>query len=101
MTKNRLKQYNDDMVDFDDPAALTSVPKAKAEAPQPSEEPKKVEEEKPVTKNPLDGMIETKPKGKSYGFYLSSEAVEKLERLAKQNGCSTSKALDLLLKSVL
>lgn len=50
--------------------------------------------------NPLAGMIEPKPEGKSYGFYLSAEAVEKLENLAKQNKCSKSKALDALLRNL-
>lgn len=50
--------------------------------------------------NPLAGMIEPKPEGKSYGFYLSVEAAEKLEQLAKQNKCSKSKALDALLRSL-
>lgn len=61
-----------------------------------------VEEVKPKTKtNPLAGMIESKPDSKSYGFYLSDEAVAKLEKLAKQNKCSKSKALDMLLRSIL
>ena len=60
-----------------------------------------VPEPQPSTpKNPLAGMIEPKPEGKSYGFYLSSEAAEKLEKLAKQNKCSKSKALDALLRSL-
>ena len=50
--------------------------------------------------NPLMGMIEPKPTGKSYGLYLSEEAAEKLEKLAKQNKCSKSKALDALLRSL-
>ncbi len=66
------------------------------------EEPTVIEE--PVverkTENPLEGMIEQKPEGKSYGFYLSTEAAEKLEKLAKQNKCSKSKALDALLRSL-
>lgn len=53
-----------------------------------------------VKDNPLEGMIEQKPEGKSYGFYLSVEAAEKLEKLAKQNKCSKSKALDALLRSL-
>lgn len=57
-----------------------------------------VEEKKTI--NPLKGMIEPKPEGKSYGFYLSVEANENLERLAKQNKCSKSKALDALLRSL-
>ena len=57
--------------------------------------------EKPVTTgNPLAGMIEPKPEGKSYGFYLSVEANNKLEELAKKNRCSKSKALDALLRSL-
>lgn len=57
--------------------------------------------EKPVqTENPLAGMIEPKPEGKSYGFYLSVEANANLEKLAKQNKCSKSKALDALLRSL-
>lgn len=50
--------------------------------------------------NPLAGMIEPKPEGKSYGFYLSVEANNKLEELAKKNKCSKSKALDALLRSL-
>ena len=59
------------------------------------EEPKTV-----VSENPLAGMIEPKQKGKPCGFYLSSEAIDNLERLAKQNRCSKSKALDALLKNL-
>ena len=51
--------------------------------------------------NPLAGIIEKKDEGKSYGFYLSNEAAAKLEKLAKQNKCSKSKALDTLLKNIL
>ncbi len=50
--------------------------------------------------NPLEGMIEPKQTGKACGFYLSVEAIEKLEKLAKQNKCSKSKALDALLRSL-
>ena len=66
-----------------------------------SEEPKVVEETPTVKQNLLDGLIETKQEGKSYGFYLSNEAISKLEKLAKQNKCSKSKALDTLLRSIL
>lgn len=64
-----------------------------------------VEEEQPVVEqkkdeNPLAGMIEQKETGKTYAFYLSSEAADKLESLAKQNKCSKSKALDALLRSL-
>jgi hypothetical protein len=72
---------------------------------KPTVEPSEVvieETPKPVKagNNPLAGMIEQKPEGKSYGFYLSSEAVQNLEKLAKQNKCSKSKALDALLRSL-
>lgn len=66
-----------------------------------SEETKAVEETPTVKQNLLDGLIETKQEGKSYGFYLSNEAISKLEKLAKQNKCSKSKALDTLLRSIL
>lgn len=62
--------------------------------------PETVKEPPVVQENPLAGMIEPKPEGKSYGFYLSVEAAEKLEQLAKQNKCSKSKALDALLRSL-
>lgn len=50
--------------------------------------------------NPLAGKIAPKPEGKSYGFYLSQKAAENLERLANQNKCSKSKALDTLLSDL-
>lgn len=55
---------------------------------------------RPVTENPLEGMIEPKQKGKPCGFYLSGEAIDALEKLAKQNRCSKSKALDALLRNL-
>lgn len=51
--------------------------------------------------NPLEGMIREKPKAKSYGFYLSDEVAEALDNLAKQNKCSKSKVLELLLRKAL
>lgn len=50
--------------------------------------------------NPFEVAIEQKPEGKSYGFYLSTEAAQKLENFAKQNKCSKSKALDAILKKL-
>ena len=50
--------------------------------------------------NPVEGMIEPKQTGKPCGFYLSATAIENLEKLAKQNKCSKSKALDALLKNL-
>lgn len=49
----------------------------------------------------LADMIEPKPEGKSCGFYLSSEAIKKLDKAAKQLKCSKSKALDLLIRKYL
>ena len=72
-----------------------SVAEEVVETSTPTVEKKVVEKE-----NPLEGMIEQKPEGKSYGFYLSAEAAEKLDKLAKQNKCSKSKALDALLRSL-
>lgn len=63
-------------------------------------EPKREEPPKPQ-ENLLAGMIEEKQRGKACTFYLSPEASEKLEKLAKQNKCNKSKALDTLLRSLL
>lgn len=92
-------QKNHPKIDPNDPAVLlTSGIREVTE----KEEEVVAEKTQPSTKeNPLDGMIEKKQEGKSYGFYLSNEAVSKLEKLAKQNKCSKSKALDALLRSIL
>lgn len=59
-------------------------------------------EDAPVAKvNPLEGMIQQKPKAKSYGFYLSDEVVEALDNLARQNKISKSKVLEMLLRKAL
>ena len=54
-----------------------------------------------VKDNFLDGIIETKPRGKSYGFYLDDEVVAALEKLAKQKKSSKSKVLNTILRNVL
>lgn len=79
--------------DFDDPSALTAVPN--------EEQSPKKKEPAPAKDNPLAGMIDKKQNGKACGFYLSEEAVSKLEKLAKQNKCSKSKALDTLLRNLI
>lgn len=78
------------------------APGGKKEPPIVEEETIVVEEPTPpvVNNNPLEGKIEPKQNGKACGFYLSVEAIEKLEKLAKQNKCSKSKALDALLRSL-
>lgn len=45
----------------------------------------------------LAEMLQPKSEGKSYTFYLSPESYAKLEKFAKENKCSKSKAVDLLL----
>lgn len=66
-------------------------------APKPVVKEEPVIEEKPVQENPFNIEIEKKPKGKAYSFYLDVEAQEKLEKFAKQNKCTKSKALNALL----
>lgn len=63
-------------------------------------DPPKPEKTIAPAENPLEGKIEQKQTGKPCGFYLSVEAIEKLEKLAKQNKCSKSKALDALLRTL-
>lgn len=91
-------QKNHPKIDPNDPAVLLT-----SGIQEIKEEEKEVIVEKPQTikNNPLDGMLEKKRKSKSYAFYLSDEAVEKLDKLAKQNKCNKSKALDTLLRSIL
>jgi hypothetical protein len=48
----------------------------------------------------LTGKIEKKPEGKSVSLYLTTEALENLEKFAKINKCSKSKAADLILRSL-
>lgn len=60
-----------------------------------------VETPAPKAAHGLADMIEQKPEGKSCGFYLSSEAIKKLDKAAKQLKCSKSKALDLLIRKYL
>ena len=48
----------------------------------------------------LTGKIEKKSEGKSVSIYLTTEALKNLERFAKANGCSKSKAADLILRSL-
>lgn len=52
-------------------------------------------------KDLLAGMMEKKPKGKSYGFYLDDEVVAALDKLARQNKSSKSKVLNTLLRNML
>lgn len=71
----------------------------------PTPEPAQVEETPEtapvVGKDFLQKFVEPKSEGKSYSFYLSTEADKKLEKLAKQLKCSRSKALDILLRNAI
>lgn len=48
----------------------------------------------------LTGKIEKKSEGKSVSLYLTTEALENLEKFAKINKCSKSKAVDLVLRNL-
>lgn len=58
-------------------------------------------EETPAKENLLAGMLEKKPRGKSYGFYLDDEVVAALDKLARQNKSNKSKVLNTLLRNML
>lgn len=70
------------------------------EAPVVSEEPAKAEK-KPAKENLLAGEVEQKATAKSYALYLETDVVDALDKLAKQNKLSRSKALNALLRKVL
>jgi hypothetical protein len=44
--------------------------------------------------------VEKKPEGKSMSLYLTTEALEKLDRFAKAHRCSRSKAADLIFRNL-
>lgn len=73
----------------------------KVEEVKPSQPEVKAPVEKEVVADIFDGMIEQKPKAKSYGFYLDDEVVEALEKVAKQKKISKSKVLNTILRNVL
>lgn len=58
-------------------------------------------EEPVVTTNFLASKLEPKDEGKTVGFYLSTEAIKKIDKLAKQLKCSKSKALDTLIRNTI
>jgi hypothetical protein len=78
------------------PPVEEPTPEAK-ETPAPTIEPS--ETAPMVGKEFLAKFVEPKSEGKSYSVYLSAEAGNKLEKLAKQLKCSKSKALDILLRN--
>jgi hypothetical protein len=99
MEKENRFHKNHPKINPNDPAMLLTAGIQEPKEEEVKQAPPVEKEEKPV--NPLAGKIKKKEEGKSYGFYLSNEAIVKLEKLAKQNKCSKSKALDLLLRNIL
>jgi hypothetical protein len=95
MTKKPNRFGSNLNVDLDDPAALTSV--GQTEPPRADDPPVEVSE--PVTTNTdlLAGLEASKPKAKSYSFYLSENSVNELKKLAKKTKTSQSKVLDTIL----
>ena len=57
--------------------------------------------ETPVTVGELlTGKVEKKPEGKSVSLYLTTEALENLDKFAKANKCSKSKAADIIFRNL-
>lgn len=54
-----------------------------------------------VTANFLASKMEPKREGKSVSVYLTSEALTKLDKLAKKLKCTRSKALDTLIRETI
>lgn len=108
MSGNRF-QKNHPKIDPNDPAVLlTSGIQVEPEQVSEKEEEKEVEvrEKKSVKgvakENPLAGLIDNKkPERKTASFLLTVEIIDKLEKVAKQNKCSRSQALEALLRSIL
>lgn len=48
----------------------------------------------------LTGKVEKKPEGKSCSFWLTAEAIANLEKFAKANGCTKSKAADIVFRNL-
>lgn len=73
------------------------VPEVKEEkkAPQVKEQPVAVTPKG----NPLVGMLEDKPAGRGHSFYLEADMAAALDRFAKQNKVSKSKALNAILRN--
>ena len=99
-------------IDFDDPSVLTARPADVTPAAPIVEEEiipaAPVVEEKPKAAAPkvevenlLAGKIAKKQAGKSYAIYLDTDVVDALDKLAKQNKLSRSKALNELLRGLL
>ena len=81
-----------------EPKVVVTEP-AKTEEVQP--DPEKPEVKPAIKDNILEGVIEQKPAGKSFALYLDTDVVAALDKLAKQNKVSRSKALNSLLRNIL
>lgn len=77
--------------------------KPKPEEAQIVTEPEKVEEEVKIDApaDLLAGLTTKKIETKSYSFYLDSEVIVQLDKLAKKNKTSRSKVLNTLLRNYL
>ena len=93
-------------IDFDDPAVLTVKPSEVVKKEEPVIPAAPIDEapiapEKKTVENLLAGKIAKKQAGKSYAIYLDTDVVDALDKLAKQNKLSRSKALNELLRGLL
>lgn len=71
------------------------------DVPEKQPEPEKEEEKKDTKENLLAGILEQKMTAKTYALYLEADVVAELDKLAKRNKVSRSKALNSLLRSIL
>lgn len=101
MTKKPNRFGSNLNVDLDDPAALTSVVQSveTVEPPKTENQPEEVSEATAVNTDLLAGLEASKPKAKSYSFYLSEGNANELKKLAKKNKASVSKVLDTILSN--
>ena len=99
MSKKHNRFGDNLKVDFDDPAALTSVAQSveTVEPPRTGNQPEEVSEPTVANTDLLAGLEASKPKAKSYSFYLSEGNANELKKLAKKNKASVSKVLDTIL----
>lgn len=93
--KDEPKKVEEKPVAKTKPVETSAAPVVELKPEQPAEEPK------PVKENLLAGIVEQKPAGKTYALYLDSDVVAALDKLAKQNKVSRSKALNSLLRNIL
>lgn len=62
---------------------------------------KKPEPKKSSRKNPVAGLIEEKPEGKSYAVYLDVDLVTEIDRIAKENKTNRSRIMNVLLRQAI